>query len=207
MELQTTIVAMANLFQHYKGRNRMHSGRRYVNHRGQSSRLGEREREHRERIKVLNAQLQRVEAQSDEYRLQIENMAQINQRLARQGLPLPHGDDYFSKEFGHLWSDIGNWAKLASRRQDPITIEIWKGLSAETHATVSRAFENLQELLTTKPSRSLRTRFIELIIFKNLQAWMFGKHVLGLSERIDEKLGKLWQAMIAGESTTGMCDP
>ncbi|RPB27238.1 hypothetical protein L211DRAFT_866105, partial [Terfezia boudieri ATCC MYA-4762] len=42
------------------------------------SRLRERESEHRKRIKDLSGQLQRLEAQSDGYRLEIEKMAQIN---------------------------------------------------------------------------------------------------------------------------------
>ncbi|KAF8456974.1 hypothetical protein BGX38DRAFT_891726 [Terfezia claveryi] len=178
--------------------NPVHSGSIY--YRG--GRLGEREREHRKRIGELSAQLQRLEAQSDEYRLQIERMAQINQQLARQGLPLPPADDYFSRELGELWSDIGGWARLASKRQDPITTEMWKSLSNETRAIISPAFANVEELLAGKPSRSLRTRFMELVIFKNLQAWMFGRHVLGLNRKLDSKLAELWQLMLDGDSTT-----
>jgi len=150
-----------------------------------------------------------VEAQNDEYKLQIERMAQINQQLARQGLPLPPPDDHFSREFGQLWSDISQWARLASKRpdrlrQDPITAETLKSLSSETCEIISSAFAGLEELLV-KPPGSLRTRFIELIIFKELQAWMFGKHVLGLNANADRRLAKLWQLMVEGKSTTGMC--
>ncbi|RPB27242.1 hypothetical protein L211DRAFT_866109 [Terfezia boudieri ATCC MYA-4762] len=161
----------------------------------------DRERD-RMRIKELSAQLQRLEAQSDEYRLQIEKMAQINQQLARQGLPLPPADDYFSRELGELWSDIGGWARLASKRQVPITTQVWRSLSDETRATISPAFADVEELLAAKPSVSLRARFMELIIFKNLQAWIFGRHVLGLNEEVDSRLAKLWQSMIDGNSTT-----
>ncbi|KAF8421672.1 hypothetical protein EV426DRAFT_608669 [Tirmania nivea] len=186
------------------GRDRDHSGHHGTSHHNNSRPTQfykDREREYRERNKVLSAALQRAEAQSDGYRLQIEKMAQINQHLARQGLPLPPADDHFSREFDQLWSDIGQWARLASRTLDPITAEIWRSFSTDIHELINPAFANLQELLVTNPPRGLRTRFIELIIFKYLQACIFGRCVLGLSQEAGEKLAGLQPLMLEGRST------
>ncbi|KAF8449899.1 hypothetical protein BDZ91DRAFT_95811 [Kalaharituber pfeilii] len=101
-------------------------------------------------------------------------MFKIILKLKRRGLPQHPDDHYFKTELDGLITEIRQWAIAFTWGQQPLTVESWDrihaGMQEQTKQHLQSSFgENLDLLLVSpKAGSRLRTRCVEVILFRTL---------------------------------------
>lgn len=151
---------------------------------------------------TLKSNMQRLEGEKVDFEKQVARMSQIVGQLNKRGLPLPPDDSYFKGEFEGLIYSIRSWARLFTRGQPTLTLELLGdiSLSDRVRQNLSSAFYDLRGLLVTgRMGPRLRARCVEVILFRSLMASHLDNRHIGFDEDDFED----YESLCRGLSGTG----
>lgn len=129
----------------------------------------------------LKSRITTLEEEKISYQSQLEKMSQIISELQSKGLPLPPDDNFFVHELNSLIADTRQWARLFTKGQEPLTLEVLKSFhfSEANRLRLKASFVSLKNLLAL-PSfeRKLRTRCVEAILLRTFTGrYLYSRYI------------------------------